>query len=100
MSALALLAREWALHVFDLTVQAILVAAALLAACAIARRSAPGFRSALLAVALAKFVIPPMLPFPTGIFSGFDAAPASFFERCGTAVCASIALLHLAGAAI
>ena len=99
MSPGAAIVREWALHLFQMALQGTVVAAILLPAAAAARRSSPAFRSALLSIALAKFVLPPMLPFPTGVFSRFDAAPQAFFARCGVAACATIAVLHAAGCA-
>jgi len=96
----AAIAREWALHLFQMAIQGTLVAAILLAASSAARRASPGFRSALLSIALAKFVLPPMLPFPTGVFSRFDAGPRAFFSRVGVGACAAIAVFHVAGCAI
>jgi hypothetical protein len=96
----AALVREWALHLFQMTIQGTLAAGILLAAASAARHSSPGFRSALLSVALAKFVLPPMLPFPTGVFSRFEAAPRAFFSRMGVGACAAIAVLHVAGGAV
>jgi beta-lactamase regulating signal transducer with metallopeptidase domain len=100
VSPAAAVAREWALHLFQMTIQGTFVAALLLAAAAAARRWSPRFRSALLAIALAKFVLPPMLPFPTGVFSRFDASPRTFFSRVSVEACAVIAAVHLAGAAV
>jgi len=100
VSAGSAVAREWALHLFQMTLQGSLVAALLLAFAAASPRSSPRFRSALLSIALAKFVVPPMLPFPTGVFSRFDASPRAFFSRCGVGACAAIALLHGTGFAV
>jgi len=94
------LASEWTLHVFQMAAQGGVVALLLVPAAAALRRSAPALRSALLSVALAKFVLPPMLPFPTGVFSRFAAAPQAFFSRTGLRACAVFAVIHAAGFAV
>ncbi len=99
MSPGAVLVREWALHLFQMTIQGTLVSGILLTAASAARHSSPRFRSALLSIALAKFILPPMLPFPTGLFSRFEAAPRAFFSRMGVGACAAVAVLHVAGGA-
>jgi len=99
VTAAAAFAGEWTLHLIHFTAQGSIAAVLLLAVSAAIPRSSPAFRSALLGVALLKFVVPPMLPFPTGFFSRFGAVPAGFFGAPRSAAFGAIAAFHVAGAA-
>ncbi|HET9793584.1 MAG TPA: M56 family metallopeptidase [Thermoanaerobaculia bacterium] len=100
MSAAAAFGAEWTLHLIHVTLQGSAAAAVLLAVAAVVRRRSPEFRSALLGVALLKFVVPPMLPFATGVFSRFTAVPGGRLGAGAAAVFAAVAVLHASGAGV
>ena len=93
-------AGEWTLHLIHFTAQGSVAAALMLALAAAIPRSSPSLRGALLGVGLLKFVVPPMLPFPTGLFSRFGAALPGVSEPGRAAALAAIAAVHVAGAAV
>ena len=63
------LAGQWLMHVAVLLGQAVLTAGVILAAVRIAPRLSPHWRYAATLLVLLKYLIPPMLPFPAGLFS-------------------------------
>jgi len=92
-------AGEWTLHLIHLTAQGSVAAALVLSLAAMIPRSSPGLRGALLGVGLLKFVVPPMLPFPTGLFSRFGVAVPGLSAPGRAAALTAIAVLHVSGAA-
>lgn len=69
------LASNWAIHVAHALWQATIAAAAILVILRLFRGASPRLRHALATIGLLKFVIPPMLPLPTGIFSAAPPVP-------------------------
>jgi beta-lactamase regulating signal transducer with metallopeptidase domain len=69
MDAINAAAQVWYRYMTSATVQATLLALVLLGIVWAGRRLSPALRHALLMIALLKFVIPPTLPLPTGLFS-------------------------------
>ncbi|MBV8518715.1 MAG: M56 family metallopeptidase [Acidobacteria bacterium] len=69
------LALSWLAHVAQALWQGTAAALVLLACERLLRRRSPRLRHALLLIALIKFVLPPMLPLPTGVFSAAPPAP-------------------------
>lgn len=69
------LASNWGIHLAHALWQATLAAAVILVALRLFRGASPRLRHALVTVALLKFVIPPMLPLPTGVFSAAPPVP-------------------------
>jgi ankyrin repeat protein/beta-lactamase regulating signal transducer with metallopeptidase domain len=63
------IAEHWFPYMASATVQATILALAILGLLQMGRRWRPALRYALMILALCKFVIPPMLSFPTGLFS-------------------------------
>ena len=63
------LVSNWAVHLAQAFWQATIAGLVILAIVRLARRASPRLRHALVSLALIKFVIPPMLPLPTGLFS-------------------------------
>lgn len=99
------LANSWAMHAVHLLWQATIAAGAVLVLVRLLPRSHPRLRHALVLIALAKFVIPPMLPLPTGIFSAAPpvpelTAPRDFVAGLDGRLLIALMLLHLGGAAI
>ncbi len=66
---IASLSSEWLVHVAQLLWQAWLCSATVLLLLVAARRASPHWRYAGTSLVLLKYVTPPMLPFPGGIFS-------------------------------
>lgn len=60
---------EYLLHLFHWTWQTSLVAGAVLLVSRLASGTSARFRAAILGLAFWKFLLPPMLPLPTGLFS-------------------------------
>lgn len=69
MDAINAAAQIWFHYMLSASVQATLLALVLLGIVWAGRRLSPALHHALLMVALLKFVIPPTLPLPTGLFS-------------------------------
>ena len=103
MTAVRAFAFEWVLHVYHATWQGTAAALVLMAVARVRSPWSPSFRAALLGAAALKFVLPPMIPAPTGVFSPFHAelpallrrglSPESGFGR----VCVGLVFLHAAG---
>ena len=70
------LALSWFAHLLQAAWQNTIVALLVLFLLRVLRGTNPSLRHALICIALLKFVIPPMLPLPTGIFSAAPPAPA------------------------
>jgi len=87
---------EWCLHALHVTAQGSVAALLLMPAARFWESRRPALASALLAVAFLKFLLPPMLPAPSGIFSFFAAVPAGGVRVTGV-VLAVAAVLHAAG---
>ena len=68
-------AQSWAFHVAHLLWQTSVTTLFALVLLRLLRRESARLRHAIALVALAKFVIPPMLPLPTGVFSAAPAVP-------------------------
>jgi hypothetical protein len=69
------LAANWAMHLAHALWQATVAGAVILVVLRLCRGASPRLRHALATVALLKFIIPPMLPLPTGIFSAAPPLP-------------------------
>ncbi len=69
MDAINTAAQVWYRYMTSAAVQATLLALVLLGIVWAGRRLSPALRHAVLMIALLKFVIPPTLPLPTGLFS-------------------------------
>ncbi len=65
------IAETWFRYMASATLQATFLALLLIGIVWVGRRWSPALRHALLMLALCKFVIPPMLSLPTGLFSRF-----------------------------
>ena len=72
---MTVLAGSWLAHLLQSLWQGTAVAVVILVVVRLFRRSDPRLRQALVGIALLKFVIPPMLPLPTGLFSVAPPAP-------------------------
>jgi hypothetical protein len=100
-SMLVVMAQEYALHLFNWLWQTTLVAALALAVVKLAPRASARFRSTVLGLALWKLFLPPMLPWPTGIFSRLGVLGAgSLAHPSGLVLTCILALgaVHAAGA--
>ncbi|MEO8215509.1 MAG: M56 family metallopeptidase [Acidobacteriota bacterium] len=102
MDALTLLARQWSVHLFHATWQAVAVALLLLGAVRLVPRASSTLRYALLLLALVKFAVPPMLPLPSGLFSASPAVGSSLMWAVEKYLLVSpfivvAMLIHLAG---
>lgn len=99
--SLAAWAFEGVLHLAVASWQAAAVAAVALGFARLAPRTPSALRGGLLAVAVLKFCIPPMLPLSTGLFSRCDALPAwcglAFDGKAPRNVCEIVVLVHFAG---
>lgn len=100
-------AGEYALHLFHWFWQTALVAALALAVIRLAPRSSVRFRAAVASLAFWKFLLPPMLPSPTGVFSHLDVFGANggtLLARAASppwaAAILAFAALHALGAAV
>ena len=65
-------AEEWFPFMASATLQATILALVVLGTLWIGRRWSPALRYAFMMLALCKFVIPPMLSLPTGLFNRID----------------------------
>ena len=72
MSAVA---SSWAVHLAHALWQGTIAAAVILVIVRLFRGASPRLRHPLVTIALVKFIIPPMLPLPTGVFSAAPPAP-------------------------
>jgi|CXWL01.1.fsa_nt_gi beta-lactamase regulating signal transducer with metallopeptidase domain len=100
------LAGNWLPHLLQAAWQATAVALVVLLLLRVLHRASPRLRHALVLIALLKFVIPPMLPLPTGLFSAAPPAPSIASVR-GVVIAAmqpealpivvAFMLLHLGG---
>jgi beta-lactamase regulating signal transducer with metallopeptidase domain len=99
------LATSWVVHLAVGGFQAALVGGLALLLVRLAPRTSAVWRHAVLALALLKFALPPMIPLPSGVFTAlttrlrpaFDEVSASV-EGAGWAL--ALTLLHLAGSAV
>jgi serine-type D-Ala-D-Ala endopeptidase (penicillin-binding protein 7) len=91
------MASNWWIHLLQAFWQATIAGAILLLLVRLIRGANPRLRHALVSLALLKFVLPPMLPLPTGIFSA--APPAREVWLDGSAAIALLMLVHLGGVA-
>lgn len=89
---------SWAIHLTHALWQGTLTGLAILAVVRLLPASSPRLRHALVSLALLKFVIPPMLPLPTGVFS---AAPVGVLRPGGIdgRVLTALMMIHVAGIA-
>ena len=69
------LAQSWAFHMAHALWQTTLAAAVVLVLLRLMRNASPRLRHALASIAFVKFVLPPMLPLPTGAFSAAPPVP-------------------------
>jgi len=95
-------AASWVSHLAVGGVQAAAVGLLLLALVRIAPRSSATWRHALLAVAMVKFALPPMIPLPSGVFTALTPAVRPSFGEMESALRGgdlAVALLvaHVAG---
>jgi beta-lactamase regulating signal transducer with metallopeptidase domain/protocatechuate 3,4-dioxygenase beta subunit len=74
-------AESWFQYMSSATLQAILLALVVLAAVCLMRRRMPAMRHALLMIALLKFVVPPTLSLPSGLFSQLKPKPSTQTSR-------------------
>jgi len=92
------LASNWWTHVAQSFWQATLAALVILAIVRLACGTSPRLRHALVSLALVKFVVPPMLPLATGLFS---AAPRPrIYDLPNATLMIALMLLHGAGIAV
>ncbi len=95
-------ASNWAIHLAHAFWQSTLAALLVLVALRLFRDASPRLRHALACLALVKFVLPPMLPLPTGIFSAVPPVPElravrNFTASLDASLLEALMLLHLAG---
>jgi beta-lactamase regulating signal transducer with metallopeptidase domain/protocatechuate 3,4-dioxygenase beta subunit len=74
-------AETWFRAMTSATLQAVLLALAILAVIGLLRHRSPALRHALLMIALLKFAVPPTLSLPTGLFSQLNPEPAPSILR-------------------
>ncbi len=74
-------AETWFRTMTSATLQAVLLALAILAVTGLLRRRSPALRHALLMIALLKFAVPPTLSLPSGIFSQLNPDPSPHILR-------------------
>lgn len=96
------LAENWAVHVAHLMWQATLAGVVLLAVSRLFSSASSHLRHALLLLATLKFVLPPMLPLPVGLFSAAPPVPELTMIRdsvfaAGTRLLVVLMLIHAAG---
>lgn len=99
MSALA---QNWATHLAHAAWQATIAGLLLLLAARLLGSRATNLRHGLVMLATLKFVLPPMLPLPTGLFSAAPPLPELVAVRnalgsAGPRVLSALMLLHAAG---
>lgn len=99
------LLQSWAFHLAHALWQTTLAAAAILVLLHVFRNTSPRLRHALAMIGIVKFVLPPMLPLPTGIFSAAPPVPELTQVRDAIAaidpgVVLVLFLLHAGGASI
>ncbi|HVT59386.1 MAG TPA: M56 family metallopeptidase [Thermoanaerobaculia bacterium] len=97
---IGLLVREYGVHLFHWFWQTALVAELALAVVRLLPRSSAPFRAAVLSLAFWKFLLPPMLPLPTGLFSRLPivGSVAGLPSRLLAAAIVALAAVHAAGA--
>jgi hypothetical protein len=96
------LAHSWATHLAHAAWQATLAGLLLLLAVRLLGSRATNLRHSLVMLATLKFVLPPMLPLPTGLFSAAPPLPELLAVRdalgsAGPGVLTALMLLHAAG---
>ncbi|MEO8380769.1 MAG: M56 family metallopeptidase [Acidobacteriota bacterium] len=99
------LLQSWAFHLAHALWQTTLAATAILVLLRALRGTSPRLRHALAMIGIVKFVLPPMLPLPTGVFSAAPPVPELTLVRDGIAsldprVVLALFLLHAGGAVI
>lgn len=72
---IGMLADSWAFHMAHALWQTTIAAAFLLVLLRVMRNASPRLRHAIASIAFVKFVLPPMLPLPTGAFSAAPPVP-------------------------
>jgi beta-lactamase regulating signal transducer with metallopeptidase domain len=98
-------ATSWLVHLAVGGFQAALVGAAALLLVRLAPRTSAVWRHAVLALALLKFALPPMLPLPSGVFTALTASLRPAFDAVSASVEGSgwalaLTTFHLAGASL
>ena len=96
------LTASWGVHVAHALWQATLAGAAVLVVLRLFPGLNPRLRHALASIALLKFVVPPMLPLPVGVFSAAPPVPElrsvrDLVSGAGPELLAVLMLLHAAG---
>jgi serine-type D-Ala-D-Ala endopeptidase (penicillin-binding protein 7) len=99
------LAENWAFHMAHALWQTTLAAAVVLVLLRVMRNSSPRLRHALASIVFLKFVLPPMLPLPTGAFSAAPPVPEltgirDAVNAVDPRVTLALMLLHATGIAI
>jgi D-alanyl-D-alanine endopeptidase (penicillin-binding protein 7) len=99
------LASNWAIHIAHAFWQSTFAAIIVLLLLHVFPGATPRLRHAIVVIALIKFVLPPMLPLPTGIFSAAPPVNELTLVRDAVAavdvrILAALMLLHAGGAAI
>jgi beta-lactamase regulating signal transducer with metallopeptidase domain len=99
---IALLAREYGVHLLHWFWQTAIVAELALVLVRVLPRSSARFRAALLSLAFWKFLLPPMLPSPSGIFSRLPmvGSVTSLPSWQLTSALVILAVIHAGGAGI
>jgi hypothetical protein len=92
------LASNWWVHLLQAFWQATIAGAILLGLVRLMRNASPRLRHALISLALLKFVIPPMLPLRTGLFSA--APPMTRVPWDDSWLLIALMSIHLAGVAV
>lgn len=92
------LASNWLIHLAQALWQATLAGALILLIVRLGRGWSPRLRHALVSLALVKFMIPPMLAMPTGVFSAMPPVP--WRDPANLNVIVMLMLVHLAGIAV
>lgn len=97
-------ASSWAVHLAHALWQGTIAAAVILVVARLFRGTSPRLRHALVTIALLKFIIPPMLPLPTGIFSAAPPVPeirtvANVVHGIDGRILVVLMLVHVAGMA-
>lgn len=91
------LASNWLIHLAQALWQATLAGGAILLIVRLGRNWSPRLRHALVSLALLKFVIPPMLAMPTGVFSALPPVP--WRDPANGTLIVGLMLIHFAGIA-
>jgi beta-lactamase regulating signal transducer with metallopeptidase domain len=98
------IASGWAVHLAHALWPGTIAAAVILLIVRLFRGTSPKLRHALVTIALLKFIIPPMLPLPVGLFSAAPPAPeirtvANVVHGIDGRILVVLMLIHMAGTA-